>query len=381
MKSLRDQYLLDPTFTFFNNGSLGAVPRPVFEAFIRLEQELEFHPGMFFHRSGERMEQARTLLGEFLGAQPSNLTFVVNATTGLNFPIRSLRLGPGDEVLSTDHEYGALDRAWEYMARERGFTYINHPIPAPLTTPEALVETLWQAVTPRTRVIFFSHITSPTALIFPAELICRRAREAGILTVVDGAHAPGQLKLKLDDIGADFYVGNLHKWCNSPKGTAFLYARPEVQHLIDPVVIGWPWTGEPPDAKHYADYVQGMGTRDMCGFLSVPEALRFMQEHDWDRVRAECHELVRDAQRRFCELSGLGPLHPVEDDRWYSQMATAPMPDTDIHALSRRLHQHYRIEAAMPWWHGHRMIRISIQAYNSDADVDRLIAAIRESIP
>ena len=199
------------------------------------------------------MEQARALLGEFLGAQASNLTFVVNATTGFNFPIRSLRLGPGDEVLSTDHEYGALDRAWSYMARERGFTYINHPIPAPLTTPEALVETLWQAVTPRTRVIFFSHITSPTALIFPAELICRRAREAGILTVVDGAHAPGQLKLKLDDIGADFYVGNCTSGATRPRDALSCTRGPRSSTWSSPVVIGWPWTGEPPDAKHYAD--------------------------------------------------------------------------------------------------------------------------------
>jgi isopenicillin-N epimerase len=380
MISMRDQYSLDPSFTLLNNGSVGAMPRPVLETLLRLEQEMEFHPGAFLGRAGWLMDQARAEVAGFLGARPETIAFVVNATTGLNFPIRSLRLGPDDEVLSTDHEYGALDRAWRYMARERGFTYINHPIPAPFTTPEALVDELWKGVTPRTRVIFFSHITSPTALIFPAELICRRAREQGILTVVDGAHAPGQMPLALDQLGADFYVGNLHKWCGTPKGTAFLYARPEVQHLVDPVVIGWPWNEEPPHAGHYLDYVQGMGTRDVCGFLAVPEALRFMREHHWDQARAECHALVGEAQRRVSELSGLPPLHPIEQDSWYAQMATAHLPDTEVGRLAMRLHHHYRIETSMPTWNGHKLIRISIQVYNSPADVDRLITAIRESI-
>lgn len=379
MNSLRDHFSLDPTFTFMNNGSVGVMPRPVLEEFLRLEQEMEFHPGAFFGRADERLRAARSALADFLGTQPANVAFVVNATTGLNFPIRSLNLGPGDEVLSTDHEYGSLDRAWTYMGRQRGFRYINFPIPAPLTTPEAMVDTLWQGVTPHTRVIFISHITSPTALIFPVELICQRARREGIMTVIDGAHAPGQVPLALDRLGADFYVGNLHKWCGAPKGTAFLYARPDVQALVDPVVIGWPWQGEEPDARHFQDYVQGMGTRDLCGFIAVREALRFMQEHDWDTVRAECHALAGEAQRRLSELSGQPPLHPAGDDRWYSQMATAPLPDTDVGHLATRLYTHYRIETAMPTWHGHKTIRVSIQAYNSDADVDKLVTAIRES--
>ena len=380
MSSLRDFYLIDPTFTLFNNGSVGTVPRPVLEALIGFEQEMEVHPGKFFGLIGPRMTEARAQVAEYLGATAGNLTFVTNATTGLNFPIRSLQLGSGDEVLSTDHEYGALDNAWRYMARQRGFTYINHPIRTPMTTREAFVENLWEGVTPRTKVIFISHITSPTALVWPVELVCARARREGILTVIDGAHAPGQLPLKLDEIGADFYVGNLHKWACAPKGTAILYARPEVQHLVDPVIIGWPWQGEPADAKHYQNYVEGLGTRDMCGFLAVPEALRFMREHNWDQVRAECHELATYAQRRVCELSGRPPLHPIDDTSWFSQMCVAPLPDTDLGKLATRLYEHYRIETAMGGWNGNLRIRISIQAYLNQADVDRLVEAIRESV-
>jgi isopenicillin-N epimerase len=380
MSSLRNFYQIDPTFTLFNNGSVGTVPRPVFEAFLRLEQEMEFHPGKFWGTIAPRMTEARGMLGEYLGTAPGNISFIVNTTAGLNFPIRSLQLGPGDEVLSTDHEYGALNNAWQYMAKQRGFTYINHPIRRPVTTREAFVENLWEGVTPRTKVIFLSHITSPTALIFPVDLVCKRAREAGIMTVVDGAHAPGQLPLKLDEIGADFYVGNLHKWANCPKGTAILVARPEVQHLLDPVIIGWPWHDEPADAKHYPDYVEGLGTRDMCGFLAVPEALRFMREHNWDAVRAECHEVAAYAQRRLCELAGKPPLHPADDTTWFSQMCVAPLPATDVSKLSTRLYEHYRIETAMWGREGHQGIRISIQAYLDRTDVDRLVDAIRESV-
>jgi len=378
MSSLRDFYLIDPTFTLFNNGSVGTVPRPVLEALIRFEQEMEFHPGKFFGAIGPRMAEVRAQVAEFLGATPACLSFVINTTTGLNYPIRSLQLGPGDEVLSTDHEYGALNNAWRYMAKQRGFTYINHPIRAPMTTREAFVDNLWEGVTPRTKVIFISHITSPTALIWPVELVCARARREGILTVIDGAHAPGQIPLKLDEIGADFYVGNLHKWACSPKGTAILYARPEVQRLIDPLIIGWPWRDEPPDAKHFLDYVEGLGTRDMCGFLAVPEALRFMREHNWDQVRADCHALAADAQRRLCEMTGRPPLHPIDDTTWFSQMCTAPLPDVDIGQLSSRLYERHRIETAMSGWNGDRRIRVSVQAYLDQADIDRLIDAIRQ---
>ncbi|MCS7062277.1 MAG: aminotransferase class V-fold PLP-dependent enzyme [Anaerolineae bacterium] len=381
MSSLRDLYLVDPTFTLFNNGSLGTVPRPVLDALFALECEMEFHPGKFFGMLRGRMDEVRAQVAEYLGTTSGNLSFVVNATTALNFPIRSLQLGPGDEVLSTDHEYGALNNAWRYMAKQRGFTYINHPIRVPMTTREAFVENLWEGVTPRTKVIFLSHITSPTALIWPVELVCARARREGILTIVDGAHAPGQIPLKLDEIGADFYVGNLHKWACAPKGTAILYARPEVQHVIEPLVIGWPWRDEPADAKHYIDYVEGMGTRDLCGFLAVPAALKFMREHHWEEVRAECHALAAQAQRRLCEMSGRLPLHPIEDDSWFSQMCLAPLPDdADIGQLSSRLYECHRIETAMPNWNGYKSIRISVQAYLGQADIDRLIDAIRQAI-
>ncbi len=312
MFGLRRQFLLDPSITFLNHGSFGATPRPVFQAYQSWQRELERQPVEFLGRRFDNlMEAARSSLGDYLGTNANNLVFTTNVTEALNIVAHSLDLGPGDEVLGTDHEYGALDRTWHFLARERGFTYINQPIPVPLTSKEDFLDSLWEAVSPRTRVIFLSHITSPTALIFPVEAVIKKARQAGILTVVDGAHAPGQIPLKLDDLGADFYGGNLHKWLCAPKGAGFLFARQEVQHLLKPLVVSWGYESDNPGPSKFIDQFEWTGTRDIASFLSVHTAIEFQQEHDWEKVRQACHELVREAQERICVLFELTPLSMI----------------------------------------------------------------------
>ncbi len=233
MNYLKRFFLLDPRITFLNHGSFGATPRPVLRAFRRWQMEMERQPVEFLgRRFADLMQVARGELAAYLGTYPDNLFYATNVTEALNSVARSLDLGPGYEVLATDHEYGALDRTWRFLAKKRGFTYINQPVPMPLTTSSTFVEAFWAGVSPRTRIIFLSHVTSPTALRFPVEEIVRKARQEGILSVVDGAHAPGQIPLRLDELGADFYGGNLHKWLCAPKGAGFLYARSEVQELV-----------------------------------------------------------------------------------------------------------------------------------------------------
>jgi isopenicillin-N epimerase len=213
MNPLQAQFLLDPDITFLNHGSFGATPKPVFEVYQNWQRELERQPVEFLDRRfAERMSKARAALAEYLDTQRNDLVYVTNATVGANIVARSLKLKPGDEVLTTDHEYGACDRTWRFLSQIRGFAYIRQPISMPISSTEEFVEQLWRGVTKRTRVIYLSHITSPTAVIFPVADVCRRAREAGILTVADGAHAPGQIHLDLEEIGADFYTGNLHNW-------------------------------------------------------------------------------------------------------------------------------------------------------------------------
>lgn len=375
MNTLKRHFLLDPTVTFLNHGSFGATPRPVFRAYQRWQRELERQPVEFLGRRFARlMGAARQALGEYLGTAADNLVYTTNVTVALNIVARSLDLGPGDEVLASDHEYGALDRTWRFLARERGFRYINQSVPVPLTTPQAFVETFWQDVTPRTRVIFLSHITSPTALILPVEAVIRRARQEGILTVIDGAHAPGQIPLRLDELGADFYGGNLHKWLCAPKGAGFLYARPEVQPLLKPLVVSWGYQAEVPGPSRFIDEQEWTGTRDIAAFLAVPDAIRFQEEHDWESVRAACHALLVETVERVCALSGGQPL---ADETGYAQMAAIPLPDsTDLATLKTRLYDEARIEVPLIQWQGRKLLRVSIQGYNSRRDVDKLVKAL-----
>ncbi len=377
MNTLRDDFLLDPQVIYFNHGSFGATPRPVFESYQRWQRELEYQPTKFFGRAGGLLEQSRQALAAYLGTTSANLAYVTNATTGLNVVARSLALSPGDEVLATDHEYGALDRTWRYMGKRQGFQYFNHPISLPVTSPEGFVEELWEGVTPRTRVIFMSHITSPTALIFPVAEVCRRAREQGILTVIDGAHAPGQIPLCLDALGADFYSGNLHKWLCAPKGAAFLYARTDVLHLIEPLVVSWGYQSDRPGPSPLVDYVESQGTRDISAFLAVPDAIRFYETHHWDEVRAICHEILSQTVQQIADLSGKNPISPLSDG-WFSQMASAPLPDRiDPAAIHQHLYNDYCIEIPVIDWKGHKLTRISFQGYNTPEDAQALVEGLR----
>jgi isopenicillin-N epimerase len=210
---LAEQYLLRRDITFLNHGSFGACPRPVFETCQMWQREIELNPVNFIgRRLPDLLAQARARLAQYIGTEADNLVFAPNATTGVNIVARSLKLQPGDEVLGTDHEYGAVNNTWRFNCEKSGAHYVNQPIPVPLTTPEQFVDALWVGVTERTRVISISHITSPTALIFPVALVCQRAKEAGIITVIDGAHAPRQVDLDLENMGVDFYLGNCHRW-------------------------------------------------------------------------------------------------------------------------------------------------------------------------
>lgn len=390
MNSLKRQFLLDPNVIFLNHGSFGATPKPVFREYQRWQRKLENQPVEFLGRRFTKlMAESRGALGKYLGTHGDNLVYTQNVTISLNIVARSLELGPGDEVLSTDHEYGAIDRTWRFLARERGFRYINQRISTPIKSEETFVKDFWQGVSPRTRVIAISHITSPTAIIFPIKEIIQRAREAGIITVIDGAHVPGQISLHLDSLGADFYGGNLHKWLCAPKGAGFLYARPEIQSLLKPLVVSWGYESETPSDSRYIDEQEWWGTRDIAAFLAVPAAIEFLEKNNWEKARDMCHELAHDAQNKICELTGLSSLHP-QADGWYGQMITAPLPaDTDIIALKTRLYDKYSIEVPLIEWFpspnagegpgvrvGNKLIRISVQGYNTRRDIDKLCQAL-----
>jgi isopenicillin-N epimerase len=378
--TLRFAFLLRPDVVFLNHGSYGACPRPVFEAYQAWQRELELQPVEFLgRRSRGLLRSAREALAAYVGAGPDELAFMPNATTALNTVARALPLAEGDEVLGTDHEYGAMERTWEFMCRRSGARYVRQPVPVPVTSPQDVVDAVWEGVTPRTRVLFISHITSPTAITFPAAALVRRARESGITSVVDGAHVPGQRPLDLRALGADFYVGNCHKWLCTPKGSGFLYAGRDVQPQLTPLVISWGWREDGP-VTGLSEALEAQGTRDIAAFLSVPAAIAFQEQHDWPRVQAECHALLGRVGSAIGALTGLPPLAP-ESDEWYAQMAAFPLPPCDAARLKERLYDEYTIEVPIVTWRDRQFVRVSVQAYNDWSDLNTLVEALSRLLP
>ena len=382
---MRDAFLLDPSLTFLNHGSFGACPREVFAVYQDWQLQMERNPVEFLgRRSAALLADARRQLGDYLGAQGDDLVFVPNATTGVNSVARSLALQPGDEVLSTDHEYGACDATWQFVCARAGAHYRRVAVPLPFE-PQSWAERLMAAAGPRTKLIFASHISSTTALIFPVAELCRRAREAGIRTLIDGAHAPGHLALDLRSVGADFYTGNCHKWLCAPKGSAFLHARSEYQSEIDATVVSWGYladAGGPPALDAYTGRstferrLQWQGTRDLAAFLSVPAAIEFQARHDWPRLRQDCHAQAIQTLRTVTTRNGLSA---VAGDGDYGQMVAIPVRATDAAGLRTQLFERHRIEVPVTQHGAHTFVRVSMQAYNTQAELNQLVDALAEA--
>ncbi len=372
-EELRSRFLLDDDIVFLNHGSFGACARPVWDVYMAWQRQLERQPVEYIsRRSDPLLQSARSHLAAHLNVQPNDLTFVVNATSGLNVIARSLPLRPGDEILTTDLEYGALDFTWRHLCSRTGAAYRKAVIPTPFTTTEAIVEAIWTKVNERTRAIFLSHITSATSVILPVREICRRAREAGILTIVDGAHAPGQIPLDLAELEVDIYAGNCHKWLCAPKVAAFLHVCPEQQEWVESLTISWGWQ----PGHTFVTRNQQQGTRDTAAFLSVPRAIEFQAEHDWPEIRRRCHERLATFRLRLHEALGEPMLYPNDGD-WFSQMALIGVPATDAAALERRLLHVHGIEVPCTEHDGRTSVRVSVQGYTTDADLAALETALR----
>jgi isopenicillin-N epimerase len=358
----RSPFLLDDGVVFLNHGSFGACPEPVFDEYQGWQRELEREPVEFIARRLPRLlEDVRTQLGAFVGADPEGLALLPNATAGVNAVARSLTLEPGDEVLSTDHEYGAMALVWQDACERAGARWVEQPVAVPCTSGSAIVDAVWAGVTERTRVLFLSHVTSPTAIRFPVEELCARAREAGIVSVVDGAHGPGQLDLDLDVVGADFYAGNCHKWLCAPKGCGFVWARPEVRDLLRPHVVSWGARSERFTERHWH------GTVDPSAYLALPAAIAYHRKH-LAPARAACHALLEE----FVPLLGT----PLAGSGLFHQMASVELAPGDPAELRRRLWDEHRIEVVAEPWNGRPLLRVSAQIYNTRDDLQKLLDAL-----
>jgi isopenicillin-N epimerase len=349
---VKELFLLDPDVVFLNHGSFGACPRRVFDRYQAWQRELEREPVDFItRRLTGLLAEARAALGEYVGAGADDLTFVPNATTGVNIAARALRLQPGEEVLATDLEYGACDLTWEHECAKADARYVRVP-----------AGELLDHRTDSTRAVFLSHITSETALLLPAERIVQEARAGGLTTIVDGAHAVAQVDLDLTALGADFYAGNCHKWLCAPKGAGFLYVAPHLQDTVDGTITSWGYE----EPSSFISRTQRQGTRDSAAYLAVPDAIEFVREHN---TRDRCIELAREARRALCGLLDSEPIAPEDQ---VLQMASVRLPPGDSD-LQRRLFADHRVEIPIS---DDMLMRISIAMYNTEEDVERLLDAL-----
>lgn len=379
MDNLKNDFLLNSDIIYLNHGSFGACPKPVFEVYQSWQRELEYQPVEFLERrAAERMAVSRKVLADYLKVNAEDIVYFTNPTTAANMIARSLDLQPGDEILATDHEYGAMDRTWRFISLKTGAKYRRQTIQLPIFNQTEFIESLFKGLSPRTKILFISHITSSTGLIFPVKEICELARQAGLFSIIDGAHAPGQIQLDLSDIGADVYIGACHKWLCAPKGAAFLYARREFQSRLEPLVVSWGYESEKPSDSQFIDYHEWQGTRDLAAFLAVPAAIQYQAEHDWHTIRSRCHDLASQTRQQMNQITGMESICP-DSPVWFGQMASIRLPpEVDTSWLKLRLYDEFHIEVPVICWQNQPMMRVSFQAYNDHSDAEALMEALQK---
>ena len=386
-------WTLDPAVTFLNHGSFGACPAEVLAVQREWRDRLERKPVAFLDGELEgHLDRARDALGAFLGADPAGLAFVPNATAASNAVLRSLRFEPGDELLTTDHEYNATLNTMRDAAGRDGARVVLVALPFPTTGADEVVDAVLAAVTPRTRLAVISHVTSPTALVLPIERLVRELDARGIDTLVDGAHAPGMVPLALDAIGAAYYTGNGHKWLCGPKGSAFLWVRADRRERIHPSIVSHGANATRTDRPRFRLEFDWVGTGDPTPALTLPAALDWMARLEpggWPGVMAANRAMALEARDRL--VAAFGGAIPAPDDM-VGSMAAVPLPGLHTDDDAARLHQSLfdddRIEVPVVPFPvpGARpapmdpprmvLVRVSAQRYTESGDIERLVGAL-----
>lgn len=377
---LKSLFLLNPEITYLNFGSFGACPKPTFDDYQNWQRLLESEPVQFIAFNGAGyIQTSRQALASYINCNADDIVYVTNPTYAINIIAKSLKLNEGDEILSTNLEYGALDRTWNYYCKKSKAKYIRQPIDLPVLSKEAIIEQFWKGYSNKTKAIFISQITSSTALILPVKEICEMAKERGLLTIVDGAHVPGHIPLNMAELKADIYTGACHKWLMTPKGCSFLFVKNEIQNQFDPLAISWGYESATPSHSQFLDYHQMQGTRDFSAFLTVPKAIEFIKENNWEQVALACRELARANYIRFCNLLGSYPLCPLNDD-FLGQMCSVPIKTREPEKLQRYLFENYKIEVPVMRQDNFVFLRYSIHVFNTQNDLDILYKALQEII-
>ena len=377
---MKPQFLLNQNITFLNHGSFGSCPKPIFEEFQRFQRELESDPVEFIVKKQPKyLKIARESLAKFVGCHAEDLFFTSNPTYAINIIMRSIKLNVGDEILATNHEYGAMDRTWNFYCKKSGAKYIRQNISLPVVSKEQVIEEFWKGYNQNTKVIFLNQMSSATALIFPVKEICDRAAALGLITIVDGAHVPAHIDLNISALNPDYYTGTLHKWMLAPKGSSFLYVKSELQDALEPLVVSWGYESVAPGESQFLDYHELQGTRDVSAFLCTPKVVEFLEQNNWKAVSKDCKQIVFDNYQRFCDLLNTKPLSPITAE-FLGQMASVPVNTKKPAELKEVLYSKYKIQIPVMPLNGNYYIRYSINAYNSQADLDVLYKALEDII-
>lgn len=378
MHHLKSQFLVREDITYLNFGSFGACAKPVFQRYQQYQLELEQEPVLFITSTGlNYLKQSRQALANYINTPEDDLVFFPNPSHAVNLIAKSFPLQAGDEVLATDIEYGACDRTWQFYCEKAGAVYKRQPIRFPIESREDFVDQFFAGLTPKTKLVFISHITSSTGLRLPVEEICSRAKEKGLMTFVDGAHAPGHIPLDVQALEADVYTGACHKWMMTPKGCSFLYVKREHQHLFDPLVVSWGYKALFPSHSLFQDYHQQQGTRDFSAFLTIPDALAFMNENDWPSVATHYRQMTQYNAAAFCDLLQTKPIAPITDD-FVGQFYSAEIKTTEPEKLHDHFFNQYKIQIPVMHQNNKVYLRYSLNAFNTQQDLDKLFDAVQE---
>jgi isopenicillin-N epimerase len=384
----RSHWRLDAAWTFLNHGSFGACPAVVLDRQQELRRELESQPLAFLWRGLEpRLEAAQAALAAFVGAEPEDLVFVPNASTGVATVLASFDVGPGDELLTTTHVYNACSNMLAEVAHRRGARVVRADFGLSVRGPDEVVEAVLAAVTPRTRLALIDHVTSPTALVLPVAKLTAALEARGVAVLVDGAHAPGSVPLDVGTIGASWYTGNCHKWLCAPKGSAFLWARRDRQATLRPLVVSHGANSTRTDRSRFLLEFGWTGTCDPTPWLCIPEALSFMAGLHPGGIEGQMEaNRAMVLAGRDVVLGRLGLDRPAPDSMLAS-MASIPLGDstgvlpgplaldaTQGALLERRIEVPFIAWPAPP----SRLVRLSAQAYNRIEDYERLADALAE---
>ena len=375
-QNLKSLFMLDPKITYLNHGSFGACPTPIFNELIKWQKKLELEPTKHLAFDVyEYLEQSRISLSNYIDCNKDDIIFSPNPSTALNTVIKSLDLKKNDEILTTNHEYGALDKTWKFICKKTGAKYIQTDIPLPFLSEEDFIERLEAKITSKTKIIFASHITSSTAIIFPAKKISALAKKHNLFCIIDGAHAPAFIDLSIKKINCDVYVGACHKWMCSPKGVSFLYVKKNHQNKIDPLVVSWGYDSDFPSKSKFLDYHQWQGTKDMSAYLTIPYTIKFLKENNWNKIREKCYKINIWARN---EINNLLDKENICDDKFLGQMSSIYM---DIEANPKNnieFYKKYNIQVPFILWNNKSFFRISIQVYNTKEDIHKLLYALKK---